>query len=166
MVRESILHWGCPVILHLEAKQEGKKGIWKLIERDKQLKCTNCGEAPDHWQYVTLLESSPLKGGRGHASFVSKCKLCSRESSIDIIPDSIGKYSSDDEGFKSVVHFDCRGLEPVDFDARVGWVAEGTDTGTRFEDIDLKEKEWVDYDDKAKASVGIYEFEHQFHKEK
>ena len=49
---------------------------------------------------------------------------------------------------------------------KVGWAAEGTDTGTRFEDVDLKEKEWVDYDNKAKVSVGIYEFEYQFHKEK
>lgn len=27
-------------------------------------------------------ENSPLKGGRGHASLVIKCKLCSRENSI------------------------------------------------------------------------------------
>ena len=27
-------------------------------------------------------ENSPLKGGRGHASLVIKCKLCHRENSI------------------------------------------------------------------------------------
>ena len=31
--------------------------------------------------YDYLQESSPLKGGRGHASLVSKCKLCSRDNS-------------------------------------------------------------------------------------
>lgn len=70
-----------------------------------QLKCGNCGEVSDKWQYVTLVvrgtkfmgpscafsvfiaflvlqESAPLKGGRGSASMVQKCKLCSRENSI------------------------------------------------------------------------------------
>ena len=26
-----------------------------------KLKCTECGEIPDHWQYVTLSEEQPLK---------------------------------------------------------------------------------------------------------
>ena len=38
------------------------------------------------WPYynngVTLQDSQPLKGGRGHASMVLKCKLCARENSI------------------------------------------------------------------------------------
>ena len=48
-------------------------------------RCGNCGDSPDHWQYITLTESHPLKGGRGEASCVVKCKLCSRENSIDIL---------------------------------------------------------------------------------
>ncbi|RXN00677.1 Non-specific lipid-transfer protein [Acipenser ruthenus] len=47
-----------------------------------KLKCGNCGEVSDKWQYITLMDSVPLKGGRGSASMVQKCKLCSRENSI------------------------------------------------------------------------------------
>lgn len=32
--------------------------------------------------YCIFQDEQPLKGGRGHASLVIKCKLCSRENSI------------------------------------------------------------------------------------
>lgn len=63
-------------------------------------------------------ENSPLKGGRGSASLVAKCKMCSRENSLDIIADSIASYDTNG-AFKTIVVFDCRGLEPVDFSPRV-----------------------------------------------
>ncbi|XP_053484457.1 CXXC motif containing zinc binding protein isoform X2 [Ictalurus furcatus] len=45
----------------------------------------------------------PLKGGRGSASMVQKCKLCSRENSIDILKDTITPYNSRVEGwFESI----------------------------------------------------------------
>ena len=53
---------------------EGEDFRWYL-----KFRCANCGEIPDHWQYVNLTESHPLKGGRGEASCVIKCKLCARE---------------------------------------------------------------------------------------
>ena len=59
---------------------EGEDFRWYL-----KLRCGNCGDSPEHWQYITLTESHPLKGGRGEASCVVKCKLCSRENSIDIL---------------------------------------------------------------------------------
>ena len=37
-----------------------------------KVKCSQCGEIPDKWQYVTLSEEQPLKGGRGSANFVYK----------------------------------------------------------------------------------------------
>lgn len=39
-------------------------------------------------------------------------------------------------------------------------------TGKKFEDVDLSEKEWVDYDEKNQTSVGVYELEWQFIKVK
>ena len=29
-----------------------------------KLKCANCGEVPDRWQYITLSESQPVKERR------------------------------------------------------------------------------------------------------
>ena len=47
-----------------------------------------------------------------------------------------------------------------------GWMVEGIESGMKFSDVDLTEKEWADYDEKAKETVGIYEVEHQFAREK
>lgn len=42
-----------------------------------------------------------------------------------------------------------------------GWLVEST-AGKKFEDVDLSELEWCDFDDKGDQSVGIYEFESKF----
>ncbi|XP_065070020.1 UPF0587 protein v1g245604-like isoform X10 [Rhopilema esculentum] len=68
---------------------EGEDFRWYL-----KLKCLNCGEESKAFVYLTLIDSVPLKGGRGHASVVSKCKLCSRENSIDIVKDSYKPYNA------------------------------------------------------------------------
>uniref|UniRef100_A0A8C4S5F4 CXXC motif containing zinc binding protein n=1 Tax=Erpetoichthys calabaricus TaxID=27687 RepID=A0A8C4S5F4_ERPCA len=130
-----------------------------------KLKCGNCGEVSEKWQYITLMDSMPLKGGRGSASMVQKCKLCSRENSIgewqkNTIPRIF--LAEDSERFKTIVQFECRGLEPVDFQPQAGFAAEGAESGTPFTEINLQEKDWNDYDEKISESVGIYEVTHQF----
>ncbi|XP_018609032.1 CXXC motif containing zinc binding protein isoform X2 [Scleropages formosus] len=139
-------------------RPEGDDFRWFL-----KLKCGNCGEISDKWQYITLMDSVPLKGGRGSASMVQKCKLCSRENSIDILRDTITPYNADDsEKFKTMVQFECRGLEPVDFQPQAGFCAKGAESGTPFSEINLQEADWTDYDEKVNESVGIYEVTHKF----
>nr|KAF6504561.1 CXXC motif containing zinc binding protein [Rousettus aegyptiacus] len=105
------------------------------------MKCGSCGEISEKWQYIRQMDSVALKGGRGSASMVQKCKLCARENSIDILSSTIKSYNAEDnEKFKTIVEFECRGLEPVDF----------------------QPQDWTDYDEKAQESVGIYEVTHQF----
>ena len=49
-------------------------------------------------------------------------QLCGRENSIDILADTVAKYNQEDNNkFKTIVVFDCRGLEPVEFSPRNGW---------------------------------------------
>ncbi|PKK27195.1 hypothetical protein A306_00004281, partial [Columba livia] len=120
-------------------RAEGEDFRWYL-----KLKCGNCGEVSEKWQYLRLMDSAPLKGGRGSATMVQKCKLCSRESSIDILSQTIKPYN------------------PVDFQPQAGFAAEGAESGTPFNDINLLEKDWNDYDEKTKESVGIYEVTHKF----
>uniref|UniRef100_A0A803T1D7 CXXC motif containing zinc binding protein n=1 Tax=Anolis carolinensis TaxID=28377 RepID=A0A803T1D7_ANOCA len=128
-----------------------------------QLKCGNCGEVSEKWQYLRLMDSHPLKGGRGSATMVQKCKLCSRENSIDILSHTMKPYNAEDnETFKTIVEFECRGLEPVDFQPQAGFAANGAESGTSFSDINLLEKDWNEYDEKIKESVGIYEVTHRF----
>ena len=54
-----------------------------------KLKCANCGEIPEKWQYVDQTEKQPLKGGRGEACAVIKCKVTTSTSTSTIyIPSS------------------------------------------------------------------------------
>jgi len=75
----------------------------------------------------------------------------------------ITKYTFEDSNqLKTIVGFDCRGLSIIDFSPRIGFSCEGLESGTQFSDINLSEKEWVDYDEKSSLSVGVYELEHKF----
>lgn len=72
-------------------------------------------------------------------------------------------YTEEDSGkFKTIVVFDCRGAEPVDFSPRAGWIVHSANNGQTFDDVDLSEDDWVDFDDKNNNSVGVYEFASQF----
>ncbi|KAK2703317.1 hypothetical protein QYM36_018227 [Artemia franciscana] len=50
-----------------------------------KFKCQSCGDKSEKWQYITQEESVPLKGGRGSANLVIKCKLCGRENSAVLL---------------------------------------------------------------------------------
>lgn len=94
-----------------ELTAEGEDFRWYF-----KFKCANCGEIPDHYQYISRSESQPTKGGRGEANLVMKCKLCSRDNSIDILEDSVKSYdAADSNKFKTIVVFDCRYARPRTF---------------------------------------------------
>lgn len=72
-------------------------------------------------------------------------------------------YTADDAGnYKTIVVFDCRGVEPFEFSPRAGWIVQSAENGQSFEDVDLSDDDWVEYDQKNKNSVGVYEFASQF----
>ncbi|KAK6026457.1 hypothetical protein OSTOST_07588, partial [Ostertagia ostertagi] len=129
-----------------------------------KFRCMNCGESRDYWQYVVINEVLEVPGSRGEANLVEKCKLCNRVNTVAIIQDSIGKYDAAEhnEEWQSMIQLDCRGLEPIDFDPRMGWTAVGTESGTVFDDIDLSEKAWADYDEKVGEATEIGDFEVRF----
>ncbi|XP_054272433.1 CXXC motif containing zinc binding protein [Macrosteles quadrilineatus] len=132
-----------------------------------KVKCSACGEESPNWHTVNAQDSSEGKGGRGSFNFVYKCKLCSRENSLDIISTSVKRIEAEKcRHFSPLVTFDCRGLEPIEYNPGMGWIAKAEESGTCFRDIDLGEKEWVDYDEKGQQSVGVYEFESQFKTDK
>lgn len=129
--------------------------------------CNNCGEVSSKWNYVSLVEETPAQRGSAVNHFVNKCKLCARENSLTIVPDTIGGITADScSQFKTVLVMDCRGLEPREFSAREGWVVKAADGGKTFTDVDLGEGEWADYCDKTNQPVGVYEIEHSFERVK
>ncbi|KAJ8687623.1 hypothetical protein QAD02_023419 [Eretmocerus hayati] len=129
--------------------------------------CNNCGEVSTKWNYISLDEEIPAQTGHAVNHFVNKCKLCSRENSLNIIADTIDGLTADStDQFKTVVVFDCRGLEPRDFSAREGWVVKAANGGKTFNDVDLGDGEWADYCDKTNQPVGVFEIEHRFERVK
>lgn len=82
---------------------------------------------------------------------------------LDILPNTISKYTAEDSNsFKSIVAFDCRGISIIDFSPRNGFKCRGLESNTVFEDVNLEEKEWVEYDVKQNQPVGIYDVQHKF----
>lgn len=129
-----------------------------------KIKCTNCGEESDKWHDITESERTQQDSRNPDGfNFYMKCKMCSRENTIDIVEKTNVKYTQEDSGkFKTIVIFDCRGAEPTAFSPRIGWIVKSSENGQTFEDVDLSEDDWVDYDQKNNNSVGIYEFSSQF----
>ncbi|CAF0939312.1 unnamed protein product [Didymodactylos carnosus] len=136
--------------------------IWYL-----KLQCTHCKETSDMYHDINIQQSSAISGSRGEAHFIMKCKFCSYENSlnVDVIQPSV-QYTADDSDrhiFKTIVVFDCRGIEPIDWQPGDGWTCEGIESETKFKNIDLSEnKEWTDYDEKSKQPVSINDIEHKF----
>lgn len=76
--------------------------------------------------------------------------------------------TADDHGkFVPIIGFDCRGLEPVDWRPEDGFVVKAP-SGFVWEDVDLSDKDWADYDEKSGESASIMELEWEFrvHKSK
>ncbi|TGZ64821.1 hypothetical protein CRM22_006191 [Opisthorchis felineus] len=128
-----------------------------------QAKCTNCGQEFPDFIYVCPAERVALKDSRGDANLIIRCKFCNRVGNVDIVSGSDAAYNAEDSGqFKTILVFECRGVELIAFSPRVGWSANGLDSGTSFVDISLSDKNWCDYDDKGDCEVNIFNVESRF----
>jgi hypothetical protein len=70
-------------------------------------------------------------------------------------------FTSDDTDFVPLVGFDCRGLDPIDWRPEGGFVITG-ESGQVWEDVDLSEKEWMEYDEKKGDSVSVMNLQWEF----
>ncbi|KAK8788644.1 hypothetical protein V5799_021577 [Amblyomma americanum] len=155
------------IALQLRASLENLTGftpsrdcVWRL-----KLKCMNCGEETSSWQTVEAANRTAMRGSRGEANLVLKCKLCCRENSLDVLNDRLLTYNAESAtNFATVAVFECRGVEPVSFDASDGFSAEATGSGTVFDDVKFESNEWAEYDEKGKQAVGIYDLTFRFSK--
>jgi len=74
--------------------------------------------------------------------------------------------TADDTGMVPLIAFECRGLEPV------RWTPTGpyygkADGGGSWDDIDLKNEDWCEYDEKLDIPVGVnkeIKYEFRLHK--
>mmetsp|Transcript_2817 Transcript_2817/g.6891 ORF Transcript_2817/g.6891 Transcript_2817/m.6891 type:complete len:158 (-) Transcript_2817:82-555(-) len=118
------------------------------------IQCGNCSELREGVG-ITQEEKAAMSGSRGSAHLVQKCKLCSRECSVDVVDKGLAPYNAEHAGsFSPICSFECRGCTLVKWEPRGGFSCRGATSGKRFEDIDLQD-EWCDYDEDADAPVSI-----------
>ncbi|KAL5714033.1 hypothetical protein ACHQM5_016049 [Ranunculus cassubicifolius] len=122
-----------------------------------QMQCMSCGEKSPKETCVILSETVPLSNGRGTTNLNQKCKFCSREGTMTMIPGR-GRPLTLENGeggqYTPLMVFECRGLEPVGFSFGGGWKAVST-SGTMFEDIDLSGGDYSEYCEKGEVPVMV-----------
>eukprot|EP00210_Caulerpa_lentillifera_P001403 g1348.t1 len=114
---------------------------------------------------ISTEELIPLSTGRATAHFVMKWDKSSKNEATLSVLDVKGVTrvitSDDSDEFVPLIGFECRGLEPVEFRPGVGFIVEGTG-GQTWEEVDLSESDWCEFEEATGQSVGIYEIESKF----
>lgn len=142
-------------------------------------RCTSCKEEHPNPVTLNLYESFEITGSRGKATLVMKCKGCKKESSVNAFhpsatsaanPESVKPelYKYQDSGStKVMLKLDPRGLDLVKFIPDGKFMCKGVKksgeegeevvepNNTVFQDVNLEEGEWYDYDDEAGNEVSI-----------
>ncbi|KAI9481232.1 MAG: hypothetical protein EXX96DRAFT_565880 [Benjaminiella poitrasii] len=133
-----------------------------------KVECTSCHEVDDSWISFNRQDEYEMNSSRGTANLVMRCKFCKRDMTAQFEPSfKVKGYDIEKNSeFQQIAQFDCRGLELVNFQPRDSWTAKGAESDTVFEDIDLTEGEWAEYDEKLGEPVGISNIEVEFKKEK
>ncbi|XP_074317332.1 uncharacterized protein LOC141653463 [Silene latifolia] len=133
-----------------------------------KLRCENCGEVTEKETCVSLDEQVPIPKSRGVANLVQKCKFCSREGNITMVPiplrggNPLTEADCESGNYTALMGFECRGLEPFDFSFMCPqWKVEAT-SGTIYEDVDLSSGDWAEYDEKGNMPVSISNLKSKF----
>ncbi|CAG9329803.1 unnamed protein product [Blepharisma stoltei] len=143
-----------------------------------QVRCARCGEVNDKEIYLVAEEFHEKWGTPGTFNFVMKCKICENVGTINILNGSIKNYSvygavtasknrdieiEDYEGgsreeFQPICQCETRGLVIVSYRLNDGFTVESL-TNKIWEDVDLSQGDWCEYDEDAGTVVGIYDIE-------
>jgi len=108
--------------------------------------------------YICPDEENEVEGGRGVANFVMKWPESKRQCNISIIDlkdITRNEYVAGDvDEFVPMVAFECRGCDIVDFKFQDPFTIESLG-GFVFNDVELDDGEWADYDEENDESVMI-----------
>jgi hypothetical protein len=123
------------------------------------------GEDTREGVYVDAGELHELSGSRGTANFAMKWARDSKhEGHLNLQQvKGVTRPLTDEDEHKAVpiIAFDCRGLEPIAWRPEGGFIIK-TKSGKVFEDVDLSDGEWADYDEKLGDSVSVMNLEWEF----
>ncbi|KAI0025718.1 DUF866-domain-containing protein [Xylariomycetidae sp. FL0641] len=138
-------------VTNLRPKDTVESPFWYTFT----VQCTSCWETHAKPISVSRFETNEVSGSRGEANFVWRCKNCKRESSISIKTEAKPYEQKDVPTQQTIIEFDCRGLNVQSFSPEGEWLADGIESGTKFEGIEIQDGEWYDYDEKANDEVSM-----------
>ena len=98
-----------------------------------------------------------LEGSRGDANFIMKWPGNKQQAYIKIvdIKGVTGNYTEDQAGkWVTVLGLECRGIVPTAWKVGRDFIAESSG-GHFFEDVDLGDGDWAEYDEENDASVSV-----------
>lgn len=131
--------------------------------------CAKCKEQNPNKVHFKLSDLLEMQGSRGLATYIYKCKFCECVSSLEYLKNSWSAYTEkDNEKWKTIAAFDCRGMELVHFFQGTDWTAEASLSDQTFgfrngkDAIEFDGPDWCGFDEDAEEAVGIYEFKYQF----
>eukprot|EP01038_Epipyxis_sp_PR26KG_P011755 gene11755-15729_t len=121
-------------------------------------------EGGDRRDNITVSSSDvmELEGSKGDANFIIKWPGAKSQSYIKIvsIKKNDGCYHADDSGnFVSILALECRGLEILSWIPGIDFVVESIG-GSAFENVDLTDGDWADYDEDNDTAVSVTNLEH------
>lgn len=117
--------------------------------------CTNCREQHGKPVNINRFEEHEITGSRGDASFVFRCKNCKSEHSAQITRTADKLKIEDTGAWAKILEIDARGIEFDEFLAEGRWKCKGAETTSQFDEVDLEDAEWYDYDEKANGEVSV-----------
>ncbi|KAJ1569986.1 hypothetical protein HK096_007221 [Nowakowskiella sp. JEL0078] len=89
-----------------------------------------------------------------------KCKFCKNEFTASLEPKSIQAYTIENsEKFSPWIIIEVRGAEPVDYRLAEDFHLSSSESNTKFENVNLSEGEWVEYDENAGLPVSVLDIE-------
>jgi hypothetical protein len=110
---------------------------------------------------VTKEDVLDLEGSKGEANYIMKWPGSKVQSYIKIVDlkGINGNYSAEASGtWVTVLGLECRGLVPTAWKVGRDFSAESTE-GHVFEEVDLSEGDWADYDEEHDLSVSVMNVE-------
>ena len=123
------------------------------------IECTTCRQVHNKPVSINCYEKHDINGSRGEASFVFRCKNCRSEHSAQITRTKEKLTAETSEKWTRLLEIEARGIDFKKFISEGIWECSGVDSGTMFDDVDLEDGEWHDYDENLKVEVSVVDVE-------
>ena len=133
---------------------------WKI-----DFACPDLGSVRENVS-ICVLDEVDTSDGRGTCNLLLKLdgSRAAQVSLTEVKKVTSRVYTAEMSGsFQPIIAFDCRGVEPIKW-RPTGYYNATSSSGGIFEEVDLSEGDWFEYDEAGQFSVGVNDIEWRFQK--